>query len=1297
MSLICFFLGQAANRVGSLSKKTMYVRSIYNDWYTKTNALKRTPYTADEWCWTMSFLGCQVRALTISSNLKKVTDIKESKEEIGFRATSSIPSETSLYAYVPITNLQYAEQIRQFTPHLFQLINDQAYVVVFNPYKKYKCRVNNVYEYYLDDASTVGELNAWVSAAQIVHTYVEEQIGAPVNRKHFGECGEAYSKVFYVMIHVLRVECQLQQSHLFQPSTIQHPPHVSLEKHIYLVFGDGEGNPHHCHAVTHRRKMIHRAHIENDIGVANYCDYCFKFQESKHQSKSDGMKHISECRAKHCVENGRHPQLFLRSEYYDKKGKDCTVWKFGRGSSDDTRKCNLCHDIVPKERLELHRCTIPLPSQVPEKEIPELSDDNNASDLHPNYWVYDIESAQVACTDTSDTRYEHVPNCICLRPVYLEGPEDRFYFETKESFCEFLLSEKRLEGATIFAHNGGSYDHQFVVQYLEKNVIPYSCLPRPGSSHKYLEVMIPRGTEKEYNIHFKDFFVFMPYSLKQIAKSFQLSIQKGDFPHLFNNGLNDQYLGPLPSLEMYSPNQLKSVSDQEEVKEWYLEQTEVYCTCAIDYPCVCTKKKWSFQEEIQKYCWLDTDILAESIAIFRREHIKFGDERSIDSMEWQPTPIDPLNYLTQAGAALHFFLQGHTHTRVRPAITERRLRSGYSKKSIVWLEDIMRQQRIYIQHAGNSHREYFDHRAKTFSRVDGYFLNPQGGRDTVYEFLGCFWHACPHCHGDKIQTYTHIHPVRNIPWKVIYDKTVEKLQKLSTVYHVEHIWEHEFHTPVSDYDNELMNVIDHREMFCGGRTEVFSPYAKATEEDSIQYHDVTSMYPAVCASKMMPIGNPTIFFGESCDRSRLHPQHRDRYFGYIRCRVEPHPDCLLGLLPEHKENKLIFDVKPKIGVWFSEEIYLAMQNGYRVTHLFEVFHFDANNRSDTYFRGYMSFFMRIKQESEGWKKAGASCDHPSPEEQQQVIERLYVENNKLVARMRPECVAKNEVRRALAKLNLNCLWGKFGQNDEERTKHTIISSYDKWVKEVHGNVMVDRESIRYRQMPGGVYMCYYKEKKETITPNAYVNVWICSAVTSWSRIILHSQMLKIGPERILYCDTDSIVFYQARTDDRVLTSRGLGNWANEMESGNCIDEFIALAPKTYMLVTRHTPTGVVKAKGVRMTISNQVKTTKEILKILVEEYCIRANESNEPTQLFLDHMTIYSNSMDVNFAYATVFTRYAKKVLRVVVSKRLVVPFPPTSQASLVHGEVTRLFTAPFSSRYVLEHPFFSQVYDKFK
>ena len=52
-------------------------------------------------------------------------------------------------------------------------------------------------------------------------------------------------------------------------------------------------------------------------------------------------------------------------------------------------------------------------------------------------------------------------------------------------------------------------------------------------------------------------------------------------------------------------------------------------------------------------------------------------------------------------------------------------------------------------------------------------------------------------------------------------------------------------------------------------------------------------------------------------------------------------------------------------------------------------------------------------------------------------------------------------------------------------------------------------------------------------------------MTGHARTRLHRQMIKIGPERILYCDTDSIIFLYSRHTEATLASRGLGNWVDE--------------------------------------------------------------------------------------------------------------------------------------------------------
>ena len=82
-----------------------------------------------------------------------------------------------------------------------------------------------------------------------------------------------------------------------------------------------------------------------------------------------------------------------------------------------------------------------------------------------------------------------------------------------------------------------------------------------------------------------------------------------------------------------------------------------------------------------------------------------------------------------------------------------------------------------------------------------------------------------------------------------------------------------------------------------------------------------------------------------------------------------------------------------------------MSQGYEVLDVYEILDFDHLNRSCNYMKGYMSFFLRMTQESEGWKKANASSENPSDDEKEKCIDELYGLNGN-VARMRKELVQK---------------------------------------------------------------------------------------------------------------------------------------------------------------------------------------------------------------------------------------------------------------------------------------------------
>jgi hypothetical protein len=110
-------------------------------------------------------------------------------------------------------------------------------------------------------------------------------------------------------------------------------------------------------------------------------------------------------------------------------------------------------------------------------------------------------------------------------------------------------------------------------------------------------------------------------------------------------------------------------------------------------------------------------------------------------------------------------------------------------------------------------------------------------------------------------------------------------------------------------------------------------------------------------------------------------------------------------------------------------------------------------------------------------------------------------------------------------------------------------------------------------------------------------------VIAHARCRLHRQMIKIGPERILYCDTDSIIFLYSRLQN-TLASRGLGNWVDEkIDFGGSIKKMYAFAPKSYCLLLENGEYRI-KAKGCCMTLPNKLKADPAELENMLILKCI---------------------------------------------------------------------------------------------
>jgi len=278
----------------------------------------------------------------------------------------------------------------------------------------------------------------------------------------------------------------------------------------------------------------------------------------------------------------------------------------------------------------------------------------------------------------------------------------------------------------------------------------------------------------------------------------------------------------------------------------------------------------------------------------------------------------------------------------------------------------------------------------------------------------------------------------------VYETTQQKLQKLRWQgYTVVEMWGCEWarlkdtspdiRTFVEDL--QFIDPLNPRDAFCWGRTNAVKLYHHVTPSQKIHYIDVTSLYPWINKTCVYPKGHP---------RFISQPGHTDisQYFGLIQCKVLPTRHLYHPVLPYHQEGKLLFPLcatcveeqMPKrpwertadcihtdeqrvlTGTWCTPELHKAVELGYEVQYVHEVWQFDET--CEGLFRDYVNTWLKIKQEASGWP----SWVGDDETKRQQYIQH-YEEHEGI--RLEYDNIKKNPGLRTLAKMMLNSMWGKF--------------------------------------------------------------------------------------------------------------------------------------------------------------------------------------------------------------------------------------------------------------------------------
>ena len=736
------------------------------------------------------------------------------------------------------------------------------------------------------------------------------------------------------------------------------------------------------------------------------CSACSRFNCEDYVPGTQPKDHCTQCNCKffgpYCKQHHfatnqcqtRKTCLHCQGEYNVIKGK-----RHRCGYA----KCNICQEYVS---IQDHKCYIqPVVEKEEETEQTEEGGGSMVAPPPPLFVYADLEAFQ-------NEENVFIANLLCYCSSeeeeinILQGEECTLKFlEELDDLSEVPNSEQQRELIVVF-HNLKGFDSMFLIHELYDQQRPVENQLTVGA--KVLSF-------KSGPLTFIDSLCFLPVPLASFPATFNLTeLKKGFFPHLFNTPANQEYVGRMPDLEYFDPDGMMP-EKKEELCNWHADQVRRNVT-------------FIFKDEIIAYCKSDVALLKAGCQAFQRE---FESEAGFNPME---------KAYTIAGACNLYWRKHHLEPNtiaVEPIRGWRGARVNQSLKALQWLyfqeSQIPKQgaSAERIKHIRNGGEQTVRTASKLYF-VDGYDEQTR----TVYEFHGCLFHGCPNCY-----------PVRNIKHYCAPDRTVQELYNatvakrmalLNAGFTVIELWECEWDQLVDKNPSvkhflssfDLVAPLEPRDAFFGGRTGAVALHAMAGEGEEIRYVDITSLYPYINKTCKYPIGHPQII-------TQLMDQNIHSYFGLALVDILPPTGLFHPVLPVRSGGKLTFPLcskcvqeeqtKPMLqrthycthtdaeriirGTWCTPEINKAIDKGYTLVKIHEVWNFSDHQQKSGLFADYVKTWLTIKQEASGWPSWCQTI------EQKRNYILSYKESEGI--QLKSNKIAKNPGRKATAKLMLN--------------------------------------------------------------------------------------------------------------------------------------------------------------------------------------------------------------------------------------------------------------------------------------
>lgn len=428
-----------------------------------------------------------------------------------------------------------------------------------------------------------------------------------------------------------------------------------------------------------------------------------------------------------------------------------------------------------------------------------------------------------------------------------------------------------------------------------------------------------------------------------------------------------------------------------------------------------------------------------------------------------------------------------------------------------------------------------------------------------------------------------------------------------------------------------------KEAFFGGRTH---PCSLLVENSKIGYVDVNSLYPAVMTKCPLPTGHLNFFtVGRAMSNEELLEIH-----GILEVDIRPtkylHHAIFPKKDPETFTNSYPLEEMKQVKLT-SIEIHTAIKHGYVVDFVYRILQTEV---SYELFKTYIYEAQTAKLLA-----SGEPPEFSDPVAKQTFIDEYKQEMNVDLTGMKFE---KNAGKRATAKLTNNSLWGKFGEN----TTRVVMGTYELMKDGLQNNEDTERYTMLMNDIFNGnrlfchnytytndttqiAYM-FTKEINDGYNEDlkGYTNIMLCAFVTANARMVLWEALNKLG-DRVLYCDTDSVIYLLSDDpDENIKSSSKLGEWKDECE-GDIITDFVSIAPKSYAYKQANGDV-VVKCKGVTLNHENGKLVTFESMKHLV---------TGEVQKLTTNHLVFdcsKSQKFEVNTLYRSKITKLNKNMIQ---------------------------------------------------